>query len=276
MKRLLTCALTLAALLALIAPARADLLWEPYGNQFYETHGSGCKYVGRSYYANGEEGFVTLWDAPNGYMVEGQYQNGFTMSVYWQYEDWGCAAIWGDEGEVIGWVPMSDLELIYDYISFAEEYAERIKPYDGEFADYDGGAAGVAFYEYPGAPEVVRYWDFSDWKEILSNLTGSADQASYIQSVFVDENGLTWGFVGYMYGRMNAWFCLDDPEGDGKAVGEESVFPVRQVDGPELIPARPPVLPAAGYVPYILVGAVVAVTAVLLAVFFRKRKKKKS
>lgn len=272
MKRVLTCLLTLTMLLALAAPARADVIWEP-NNTFYKTHQNQCRNVpGRAYYANGEEGFVTLWTAPGGSTVAWQLENGEKLYIQWLYEDWGYA----EKGEDGGWVSMEDLLLVYDHISFAEEYGGQFRDYDGEFANYDGDAAGIAFYEYPGASEVVSYWDLSEWREILDNLTGTADQDSYIQSVFVDENGLTWGFVGYMYGRQNAWFCLDDPEGDGEAVGEESVFPIRQVDEPELVPPQPPVRPAVSYVPYLLVGAVVAVTAILLAVFFRKRIKNKN
>lgn len=275
MKRFLTIAMTLALALSLAAPACADVLWEP-DNGFYQNHSGECTYLGRAYYANGEEGFVTLWDAPNGWSAAGQYENGEKLWVYWTYRDWGCVSRWEDGRELSGWVPMEDLALVYDYLSFAEEYADRIKPYDGEFGSYDGDAAGVAFYEYPGAPEVKQYWDFTEWSEILGNLTGETGGSSDIQSVFVDENGLTWGFVGYMYGRVNAWFCLDDPEGDGEAAEGESVFPTRQVDQAELIPARTPTaasLPARAYVPFLLVGAVVIATAVILAVFFRKKKK---
>lgn len=265
MKRFWTCLMTLAMLLALTAPACADLLWEPR-NSFYEKHSGECDYVGRSHYANGGEGFVTLWDAPGGSIVEGQFQNGTTLEVYWQYEDWGCATIWGDEtGEISGWVPMEDLCLIYDHISFEEEYGDQFRDYNGELADYEGEDDGITFWEYPGAAEPNITWTYGG--DIIDNLAGTEDRDSYIQAVFVDENGLSWGFVGYMYGRMNAWVCLDDLTGTS--------FPLREVSQPELVPAQMPVLPAAAYVPYILVGAVVVVTAVLLAVFFRKRTKKR-
>ena len=83
--------------------------------------------------------------------------------------------------------------------------------------------------------------------------------------MFTDENGLTWGYVNYMYGRLNSWFCLDEPDG--------ADFPVREVSAAELIPAQEPTLPAAAYVPYILVAAVVAVTGGLLVFFYGKRRK---
>lgn len=259
MRKLLTCCRALALALSLAAPARADSLWEP-NNSFYERHADECQYLGRSFYANGAEGYITLWDAPGGYLVKGQFSNGFILWVYYQFEDWVYAVAWGDEGEISGWAPIEDFALEYDHLSFAEEYADAIYPYCGQFADYDGDAEEIVFYEYPGAP-VSKDVREAAWA--LDELTGQAGD-SYIQSIFVDEDGRTWGYVGYLYGRINAWFCLDDPGGTD--------FPVREVEAPELTPAQTPRLPAMAYVPYALVAAVVVVTAVLLAVFFRKKR----
>lgn len=266
MKRFFSCLLTLLMLLALSAPAYADVMWEPSGNSFYDRHREQCEYESRSYYANGREGFVTLLDAPNGSMVRAQFENGEKLHIYFIYSgSWGLAAYWTDGKETSGWVPMAELELVYDYISFAEEYGERITPYNGEFADYAGDAAEVNFYEYPGAPGIYMTWEMDgDW-HVLDNLTGTAENDSYISSVFVDEDGRTWGFVNYMYGRLNAWFCLDEPDGTD--------FPVREVSAPSLTPAQTPVLPAGSYAPYILVAAVVAVTGGLLFFFYGKRRK---
>ena len=277
MKRILTCVLTLAMVLMLAVPAGADVLWEPFGNRFYENHRNDCDYLGRQFCANSPEGFITLWNAPGGSSVAAQYENGTKLWIYWVYEDWGCASNWEGGAESIGWVPMADMELVYDYSSFAEEYADRITPYAGEFANYSGNAAGAAFYEYPGAPDVKRYMPMDEQLPVKENLMGTTEFGSYIQSVFVDENGLTWGFVSYMYGRLNGWFCMDDPEGDGDPYGQTeevpSVFPQREVGTAELTAPQTPQLPARSYLPYVLVGAVAGVTAVLLLVFFKKKKK---
>src|SRR5699024_676000 len=150
MRRLLTGCWALALLLSLAAPARADSLWEP-NNSFYERHADEGQYLGRSFYANGAEGYIPLWDAPGGYLVKGQFSNGFILWVYYQFEDWVYAVVWGDEGEISGWAPIEDFALEYDHLSFAEEYADAIYPYCGQFADYDGDAEEVVFYEGPGA-----------------------------------------------------------------------------------------------------------------------------
>lgn len=259
MKKFLTGCCALALLLSLAATARADVLWSPRNDRFFEQHYDQCETIGRQFYANGDEGFITLWDAPGGTRVVHQFQNGFTLWVYYQYEDWVCAVVWGDEGEISGWAPIEDFALRYDYLCFAEEYGDQIQPYDGQFKDYDGGAAEIVFYEYPGAPEPKDVWEAA---EVLDQLTGTG----YIDSTFTDEEGRTWGYVAYLFGSRNLWFCLDEPEGRD--------FPARQVGTPELTEAREPTLPVRGYIPYLLSGVLVIAVVAAAAVLLARRKKK--
>ena len=259
MRRLLTGCWALALLLPLCATARADVLWSPRNDRFFEQHYDQCETIGRQFYANGDGGFITLWDAPGGTRVVHQFQNGFTLWVYYQYEDWVCAVVWGDEGEISGWAPIEDFALRYDYLCFAEEYGDQIHPYDGQFKDYDGGAAEIVFYEYPGAPEPKDVWEAA---EVLDQLTGTG----YIDSTFTDEEGRTWGYVAYLFGSRNLWFCLDEPEGRD--------FPARQVGTPELAEARGPTLPVRGYIPYLLSGVLVIAVVAAAAVLLARRKKK--
>lgn len=266
MKRFLTCLLALSALCVLTVPAHADILWEPNGNQFFEQHRKDCSYEGRGYYANGPEGFVTLWNAPNGNVVLSQYENGTKLRVYYIYRNWGLICIWEDGTETSGWTSLADLSLAYDHISFAEEYAGQIRDYGGEFADYSGQAACVNFYEYPGAPEIKSTEEPKPayLNDYIDHLTGAADGNSAIQSVFTDEEGLVWGYVNYLYGPVEGWFCLDRPDGTD--------FPQRQIAEDTLTPPQTPVLPTVSYTPYILVGGLVAVTAALLFRFYGRRR----
>ena len=270
MKKILTVVLALAAMLALAVPASADILWEPNGNVFYESHRGECRYEGRGYLANGKDGFVTVWDAPNGFVVKGQFSNGEKLWVYWVYENWGLISYYG-ENAVEGWVDLEEMSLVYDHIAFAEEYADRIVPYGGEFADYDGEDAVFNFYEYPGAPEVKRAME-RDFAGVVENLTGGEDGNSYISSVFVDEQGLTWGYVGYMYGHLNGWFCLDDPDGTNSE--EMQDFPLRTTEEEPLHEPAEPTAPAKSYLPFALIGLSVAVTGWLLGSRFSRKKKR--
>lgn len=254
MRRILTCLLLASVWLAL--PVRADILWEPRDNSFYEQHRDDCEYVGRVFYANGEEGFITLWDAPGGKTVISQFENGEKLRIYYTYQNWGLVNLW-PEKDLSGWVPLEDLKLIYDHISFSQDYAGQIQAYQGEFADYREDLTRVNFYEYPGAPEVKL--ESTAWKEMQSLLTEEA-----ISQIFVDEEDRIWGYVDYLYGRVEGWFCLDDP------AGEE--FPVRQVSEATLTPPQAPKLPVSAYTPYILVGGAAAVTGVLLFWFYGRKR----
>lgn len=274
MKRFLTCMTALLTFLSLGAAARADILWEP-DNTFYEKHREECTYNGRSYYANGAEGFVTLYDAPGGSAVTAQYENGTALCVYWQYQDWGCITVW-DETQLNGWVPMSDLYLIYDYISFEEAWGSHFRAYDGEFADYEA-KEGDEFWlwEHPNAygPKSTLKVD----QNIMDALQGRGDWAnSAISHVYTDRNDETWGFVGYLYGMRNFWILLDNPTCDGIMT---SCIPEVDdlIDSGKLTAPQTPVMPApakaAAVLPYALVAAVVAATAGLLYFFYHRRRK---
>ena len=115
----------------------------------------------------------------------------------------------GTRGRSPAGAPLADFALKYDDISFAEEYADEIRPYGGEFDDYSGSPAEVVFYSYPGAPESK---DVREAAWALDELTGQAGD-SYIQSIFVDEDGRTWGYVGYLYGRSTAGSAWMSPAG---------------------------------------------------------------
>lgn len=273
MRKVLSAFLTLLALLALCVPARADMLWEPYGNIFYDKHFGSCDYIGRDYYANGAEGFVTLWDAPGGSVVEAQYENGTRLCVYWQYKDWGCITVFMEKGKHIdGWVPMKDLYLVYDHISFEEEYGAYFKPYDGQF-DGSGLKDGdeIWIWEHPlsyGPKDTLKIspdWDF------LEQLQGSTGSPSAFSQTYTDQNGRIWGYVGYLYGYRSFWVLLENPTCDGIMT---SCIP--EADGlitsGEIVPPRTPVLPTVSYLPCFLVAGVVAVTAVLLVMMKRRRK----
>ena len=267
MRRFLALLLAAVLALALAAPAYADVIWEP-DNRFYETHADDCTLLQRSFYVNGGDGYVNLYTAPEGSSISGQISNGERVYAYWQYEDWGFVETeWGD-----GWVSLDELSLIYDYISFEEEYGDAFAPYDEEtwrpvIEAWQGDT--LVLWPYPGAEQASSVWqDAGD---------AMAELAEYgFSHTFTDEEGLTWGFCAYLYGRRNFWVCLDAPAGrdDPAVVSGEAAIPVRTVETPELVPAQEPVLPASYYLPIALVAGVVAVTAVALVLFYREKRNK--
>ncbi len=265
MRRVWGCLLAAALLAVLAVPARADVIWEPYGDSFFDAHRDEMQYVSRNFIANGKAGYVTLWDVPGGSGVAAQYENGKALHVSHVYQNWALLDVWeeaesGGWEETYGWTPLADLSLIYDCLSFIEEHEEDIRSYQDEFSGYDGGAATLNFYEYPGAAEIKDQVNLKDIGDAFVR-----DLAMYIDLVFTDEEGRTWGYVPRYMGCRECWFCLDEPDGTD--------FPVREVAEPEFILPREPALPAAAYAPYVLVAGTVAVTAGLLAWFYGRKRK---
>lgn len=249
---------TLLLLISLVIPARADLLWSP-DNSFYEQHAEECDYVGRQQYANGGEGFITLWTSPNRTAVSGQCENGTKLWLYYVYGDWGYVS--GNTAHRLeGWVPLTDLEQVYDGTSFEEEYGSSFTGYNGEFTGFPDGLTTLVCFEYPGAETSKAEFDLSKTGNLSEEI-----QKGYISRIFVDEDGLTWGYIGYLFGVRDIWFCLDRPGGH--------TFPPRAVPQPDLIPTAEPRLPTVSVLPWVLVGGAVILTAGILIFLARRRKK---
>lgn len=246
--------LLLLAVLALTAPARADLIWTP-DDPFYEQHWEECAYVNRRYQLGGYDGSVTVFTAPGG-MNKAALDNGLQGRIQFTWE--GKGTTWGylcnvAGSDVEGWVPMDDLSLIYDSQAFAEDHAGQITEDFPEQVDFHE----AVLYDYPNGTA----------GEILTEAPNYLPFSQTFTRLYTDENGLSWGYVGYYMGNLDCWVCLDDPMNETLNSGIVPISPSpAQLRGSATVTAGPPVLlVAAG-----LVAAVTAVTAVLLL----KRKKR--
>ena len=261
-------ALVMAA--ALAAPALADVMWEPYGNSFYESHRDECTYVSRGYLANGQEGYITLRSAPDSLVEVSNLANGERLYVgmTWQAKDGSEWAVGeysvqneaGDRTWYTGWVPLSELALIYDYIAFEEDHG-------AEFQEYDGSGdklTEVCLYSYPGGVYSYTLEENRDYQPF----------SEAFQHLYTDENGLHWTFVGYYMGRNNAWVCLDDPMNE--KLGADTPRTVGQVrgTGEEIAEPADSVPAAKTYMIWLIPAILVAAVAVVTAVLVRKKNKK--
>ena len=270
--------LTVLLALSLTLPAYADVIWEP-DNRFYENHQGDCEYHNRTYLANSPDGYVTLRSAPDG-VAAAQVENGQRVNVYFLYQDWGYV----NTASAEGWAPLSELSLIYDYLSFEEEHGDEILPVDKAVTDplFDAylqtGKTTLVIWSYPNAEHFSHYYTGDQGLELLNALK------EYGVFTYTDEEGHLWGFCSYLYGHRNFWILLDDPSaGDGvppapedipnSEIGERIVS-VREIPAIPLVPARKPPLPPAAT---LLTGGLVAI-AVLLSGgalwFFYGRKRK--
>lgn len=260
-------------------PALADVIWEPR-DSFYEKHSEDCVYLGRYYTASGKKGVVDVLKEPGSKTIVATINNGNVFYVSFTYVD-GKGAEWGvvefnPDGSgnlaetdystaVTGWISMTDLTVVYDYISFAEDHRAGFKPYTGDYSEFKSGGP-VVFWTYPGSGVVALEEDefeFNDYFEILDTYT--------------DEENRLWGFVGYYYGIRNVWICISDLSGAGIEKAPPSALPAAATAVPDTeLPATGGDENSAVLLIVVIVAAVVVVTAVLIAVFWKKSAKKES
>jgi len=212
MKRFI-CALFAVCLLCMTA--FADIIWEP-DNTFYKWHTGACEMVMRSYWVNDTEGYVTVWDKPNGTPLA-NLPNGEQVYVHYCYkEEWGLVecttatlremAVTLDEkelpegGMVAFWVPMEALAVSYDVWSFLDEAADAIRE---ESQTIHMGNKNYCVYAYPGGPCTAQIK-----ASAMNRLT-----TLQVSLIYEDEAGRVWGSVSRgLPGKEQPWFCLSDLE----------------------------------------------------------------
>ena len=260
MKRKLLALLTALLLLAAMAtPAFADVLWMPRGNVSYDYD----EVLNRAFLANGGDGYVTVYTAPNSMSKVTNLANGTRFCVVYTREEkdgslWGLG--YGGVSDVAeGWVPLADMAVIYDHISFEEDHGQEFQKYDGS----GDGLTEACTYSYPGGVYRSKIEGMGGDHDILSDR---------FDVLYTDENGLRWSYVRYFYGDKNFWVCIDDPMNEN--LGVETYLSEDQVRGAvnSLVPPAANV-PATGVFPlWTIPVALVIVVAVVTAVIVRKRR----
>lgn len=279
-KRFLARLLIILLLVALTSvPALADVIWEP-NDSFYEQHREDCVYNNRRYTANGKDGAVNVLKEPGSDKVVATVNNGNTFFVSFTYTvkggaEWGVVEFNPDGSgnlarmdystAVSGWIPMADLTVVYDDISFAEDHGSEFKPYTGNYEEFTSGEP-VVFWSYPGSGIVAFEEDAFEMNDFFE-----------FSDTYTDTDGRLWGLIGYYYGARNVWVCISDPSGVGIEKAPPSALPEAATSVPDTE------LPAAGndensaiLLIVVIVAAVVIITAVLIAVFWKKGAKKES
>ena len=262
MKRLvcLFCAVLMAV--CCIVSASADVIFEP-NDSFYEAHREDCVRNERNYTAAGPNGDVTVYESPESDKVIATFENGETLYISYIYTDpdgiqWGYYENW--ETGVAGWVPMEYLELIYDGISFEEEFGHLFAEEEGTLAAEHQGKT-VKFWKYPGSEEYL------EWAVEGENMPA-------YQTVYTDSNGVRWGREGYYMGLRGYWINLDAPDADVTPVetqpSEETEAPTEPQSGEDKVEEIVPKGNNTTAVVIAAVAAVVVLTGGLLCVLKRK------
>lgn len=269
MKKFMTMLLVLALLVASALPmaARADVIFEPR-DSFYERHREECTYINRNFRSNGVR-TVTVYESPESDKVEAFYRTGDRIYISYTYEDsygnlWGCCENW--DSEISGWVPMAYLEVIYDGISFEEEFGDQFRDEQGSIGgDYLGKT--IYFWEYPGS---IGYIDM----ELGTDPDGYLPE---YREIYVDEDGRRWGRCSYYMGIKGYWLQMDDPTADFDTLFPDYVEETVPETGPEPVVAEiVPKKPAAVQIVKVIVSAAVVLTVVVTAVLLWQMKRKKA
>ena len=263
-KCVIVCWLLFLSVLMLPVSVQADVIYEPY-DDFFFAHRGECKYTNREFTAAGPNGMVTLYVDPLNPAEEKVYPNGtiFTVSYVYDASDgvqWGCCDMWQDE--VTGWAPMEYLEMIYDGISFEEDYGDCFVQTQASLDAATITDGSVCFWKYPGSEETIA-------------VKAGEDYLPEYYNIYTDADGIRWGQCGYYFGIKNHWINLDNPSADYEtlypAAQEETVPAPTQVPATEQVeeikPEGEKIKPAL----IIAVASVVIVTALLLVLMKKKR-----
>lgn len=264
MKRLISliCAVMLAV--CCIVSASADVIFEPNDN-FYEDHREDCVRNERNYTAAGPNGDVTVYQSPESDKVMAVFPNGEILYISYIYTDAATGIQWGYyenwETNVTGWVPMAYLELIYDGISFEEEFGHLFVQEEGTLSVEHQGKA-VKFWKYPGSTEYLEW-------------TVEGDNMPAYQTVYTDANGVCWGRQGYYMGLRGYWINLDAPDADYVPHETEPVEETEAPTEPEDVAGTvEEIVPKADHTTTIIIVAVVAVVALTGGLLFALKRKK--
>lgn len=259
---------------------RADTIWEPYEDDFYSKHYEECEHVSDAYLTNGESGYVTVYLSPASSKEVAKIMNGvsFNVSFTWQDKDgtvWGIIELGNYEakdgesvadGEDFGWVSLNHMAKVYDSGDFLMEHQAELEEYGGELDDYQVQERMVV-WTYPGSGKIKCQL----FEPMFDN-----DIPAY-EHLYTDVDGNRWTYLGYYYGSIQGWVCIDDPESEEIASSYEPEITEEEL----ILPAPPeeelnssgisgvPGLKLAGA----LVAGVVALTAGLIAILFGKKKK---
>ena len=190
--------LLLLMLLLLLLPvtARADAIVLP-DNDFFMQHQSEIVLLGRSFSAIGGEGGVPVRNAPNDRRESAKLQDGEVVFI--QYSCLCDGEYWGLAYEPSGWVKLSQMLVVYDYIAFEEEHLSEFYPYSGDYAAVRDARAAIV-WAWPGT-DVPPLWTY---KDLDIDYFG-------VSHAYMDNEGREWGFIMYLYGNRNIWICLSDP-----------------------------------------------------------------
>jgi hypothetical protein len=174
------------------AIAYADAISGP-DNNFLSQHRDDCLYLGRSFFAETE---LSVKNRPGSVFEIAPIASGEV--IYMNYSCLYKGTYWGYSWQHVGWVKLDGLLVLYDYVACQQDHFDDFYLYAGDRAEIRKTKAAIA-WPWPGADSPL--WTIED-----------LDISSFrVLHAYEDEAGREWGFVAFLYGSQNIWFCLSDP-----------------------------------------------------------------
>ena len=268
MKRLLSVFFAWTLLLSMSFAAHADVIWIPR-NSFLEGHMEQSERTDRAFRALTE---VTVYESPESDKELWKIPEGESVWIYYTYKDpdgnlWGCTE--NPENGAAGWFPLAYAELVYDFISFEEDFGHSFLALEepGQLSEEYRNSV-VFFWDYPGSESFTEF-DMASW---------AGESLPEYFTVYQDTLGRQWGYVNYYYGLRNFWICLDDPTADYDTLYPAGTTPEVAATQPDETEATLPAVeikPASTRIPAGLTVAIIGCVCVTTALLIRMKKKSK-
>ncbi len=233
----------------------ADVIIEPE-NEFYEEYKSEIIYLGRSFIANGKDGFAAVREAPGAKSETGRLQNG--EKTYFQYSCLYDGDYWGYSLVLQGWIQTDQLLVLYDYVAFEEEHFNELYLYKGDYGKIKETRSAIA-WPWPGADAPL--WTIEDIDTEHFN----------VDYAYTDSQGREWGFVTNFTSSRNIWVCLSEPLNSDFPAFNPKPEPTKWVTETKHTDINAPG-DSMLWLIVVLVAAVVVGTAVLIRVFWKPKK----
>ena len=272
-------------MLLLKVPAQADIIFEPYGDEFWEKHGSECtsEYVADYYLVAEENGQEPVMKSPLSDKVSGKLDGGLLIwsnttytdesGMIWRYFeghvseiiDFNMFEVTPGEVKFSGWIRDSSLRRVYDSKLFTEEHAKELTEDSEEIevplTEY------LYLYRYPNGP---LYHSVQN--------PGNSEMPLLTDTAYQDEYGRRWGHIEYYYGNRDCWICLVTPDLDYYELRKAADLPDDDSEKAKMpVTVAPENGPAAPEEKKDPVGAIAAAVLVVMgftvAVLFAVRKK---
>jgi len=168
------------------------------GNEFESRYREHILNLARVFVVSGDNAYVSVKDAPDLQNEITRLEKGESIFMYYSClydgEFWGFMSIPYSSPAEFGWVRLSELLVLYDYVAFIEDNIDDLFHYYNV-----NEIESVIAWQWPGSG--VPLW----------TVIGADLGMHNIDYFYRDADGRVWGFIRYLYGGGNIWLCLSDP-----------------------------------------------------------------